>query len=151
MPAGWGPSWTRLRPTHTHYSRRYTLCFYLLNTQVCKKYNLVPAQGCNKANCERNISLFKVPQQDDFVSIYVCVCVVWRHTVTAFDASSALREDGEGEAEHPPGAGTVQKQPQAAAGQNRLCECTHSTLDNQRHLFFFFPAFPNLHGFDVNN
>uniref|UniRef100_A0A674P4A9 Sarcolemmal membrane-associated protein n=1 Tax=Takifugu rubripes TaxID=31033 RepID=A0A674P4A9_TAKRU len=44
----------------------HTFSFYLLNTQVYKKYNMVPAQGCNKVKCERNISVFKVPQQDDF-------------------------------------------------------------------------------------
>lgn len=127
---------------HTHITEGGTHFYVFLNTQAYKKYNMVLAQGCNKANCERNISVFKVPQPDDFVCVYVCVCVVWRHTVTAFGAPSALREDGEGEAEHPPGAGTVQKQPEAAAGQDRLCECTHSPLGQPKTFIFLFLSVP---------
>lgn len=77
--------------THTLQKEVHTFSFYLLNTQVYKKYNLVPAQGCNKANCERNISLFKVPQQDDFVCVCLCVCSMKTHSHSFWHFVSVTR------------------------------------------------------------
>ena len=104
--AGWRPSWTRPRPTHTHCRERYTVPF---SDEVT--WTIFNGEDVIDGNC-----------------VLVCACVrsVWRHAVSAAGPPSALREDREGEAEHPPGAGAVQEQPEAAAGQDQLREYTHT-------------------------